>query len=483
MNFFPRNAALPLMLSAALFTGCATNPVTGKSELSLVPESQEILMGQEGAKSTVEAIGLVSSKPLQDYVSGLGQKLAATSERPELPWAFYVIDDPAVNAFAMPGGSIFITRGILSYMNSEAELVSVLGHEIGHVAAKHSVRQISRSQLAQVGLGVTSIMAPQLAGVTDLAAAGLGLLFLKFGRGDELQADDLGFQYTVQNGYDAREMASMFATLKRTETTTGSQRLPEWASTHPDPDNRIRKTDERVAALGKDLRGATVNRAEFLRKTDGLMFGENPRAGYFKGTAFYHPDLAFSLEFPNGWKTANQTDSVVGLSSAQDAVLALSLAGKDSADQAARTFATQQGIEATAPEPLSVHGLRAYTTSFRAQMQDGTSLRGMATFIEHADNTYRILGYTTTNLFSQYSNSIKETTLSFRRVTDAAVLNAKPAVVDLVTLPSAMTIERFYDRYPSSVPIETVAIINGVELGKTIAAGTLVKRVTGGNLP
>ena len=190
-----RNAAL-LALAA-----CATNPVTGRRELSLVSESQEVSMGQEAAKEVVGSIGPVPDSALQRYVSGLGTAMARTSERPGLPWSFVVIDDPMVNAFALPGGPIFVTRGILSHMNSEAQLVSVLGHEIGHITAKHSVQQMSQAQLAQLGLAAAVIARPGLAKFGNAASQGLGLLFLKFGRDDETQADGLGFRYMVNAGY------------------------------------------------------------------------------------------------------------------------------------------------------------------------------------------------------------------------------------------------------------------------------------------
>ena len=202
---FPAVSLVTMVLG---ITACATNPATGKREFTLVSESQEIAMGQDGAQSVLKESTVVPDSLLQVYVRTLGLSLAKTTERPEVPWSFIVLDDPVVNAFALPGGPIFITRGILTHMTSEAELVSVLGHEIGHVTARHSVRQMTNTQLAQVGLVAGSILSPRIAQFGDVAQAGLGLLFLKFGRGDELQADELGFKYALSNNYDVREMAS-----------------------------------------------------------------------------------------------------------------------------------------------------------------------------------------------------------------------------------------------------------------------------------
>ena len=181
---------------------CATNPVTGRRELSLVSESQEIAMGREYSAQVAQEMGVYPDSAVQAYASRLGREIAVTTERPKLPWTFTVMDDPQVNAFALPGGYIFITRGILTHMNSEAELASVLGHEIGHVTARHSVQQMTRQQLAQIGLMAGAIASDRIAQNLGMISQGLGVLFLKYGRDDESQADGLGFRYALTDGYD-----------------------------------------------------------------------------------------------------------------------------------------------------------------------------------------------------------------------------------------------------------------------------------------
>jgi len=190
------------LLLAALLTaaGCAINPATGKRQLSLIGESQEVAMGLEADGAIVAQMGLYGGDDLQDYVQGIGSKMAAVSERPQLDWTFRVVNDGAVNAFALPGGYIYITRGIMTHLNSEAELATVVGHEIGHVTARHSVNQMSKAQLTQMGLGVGMALSPELAQFGQYAETGLGLMFLKFGRDDERQSDDLGLRYMVKAG-------------------------------------------------------------------------------------------------------------------------------------------------------------------------------------------------------------------------------------------------------------------------------------------
>lgn len=462
----------PLLLLA--FAACATNPVTGKRELSLISEGDEVAMGRQAAQDVRQSMGLVPDSALQRYVSSLGQRLAAKSERPGLPWQFGVVEDPMVNAFALPGGPVFITRGILSHMNSEAQLVSVLGHEIGHITAKHSVSQISKAQLAQLGLGVAMIARPELQRFGNLAGQGLGLLFLKFGRDDEMQADELGFRYMVSTGYQPAEMAEMFQTLQR----LGGERegrIPEWMSTHPDPGNRVQQTMQRIAATTLPG-GLQVDRDRFLQATEGLVFGENPRLGFFEGAAFLHPDLRFRFDFPAGWKTQNQSSQVVGISPQQDAIVVLTLAGATAPAQALQQFLGQQGIQSRGTSAAPINGLPAALGGFVAQTQEGT-LGGWVAFVQLDGTTYRLLGYTPAPRASAYDAVLRQAVSSFRRLTDAAALAVKPARLRLVRTPRPMTIEEFQRDFPSTIPVAQLALINGVEPTTRLPAGMLVKRV------
>src|SRR5690606_471691 len=315
-----------LLATTLLFAACVRNPATGQRQFSLISEAQEIQMGREYDAQIVASLGLYPDTALQRYVQELGSRLAATSERPHLPWTFRVLDDPVVNAFALPGGYIYVTRGILAYLGSEAELASVLGHEIGHVTARHSVSRMSTQQLAQLGLAVGVLLRPELESVAGLANAGLSVLFLKYSRDDERQSDDLGLRYMRRGGYDPREMADVFAMLESVSSAEGGGRVPEWLSTHPDPGNRRDRIERQVAALPPDSQSGRVERESFLRRLNGLVFGDNPREGFFRGNEFLHPELAFRFSFPAGWSTSNQKSAVVAVSPNQDAVVQITLA-------------------------------------------------------------------------------------------------------------------------------------------------------------
>lgn len=462
-------------VAAALLAACATNPVTGERELSLVSREEEIALGKQAAEQVVQSIGKYPDPELQGYVEAIGNRMAAKSERPDLPWSFTVLDDPSVNAFALPGGPVFVTRGILSHMNSEAELASVLGHEIGHITARHSVSQLSKAQLAQLGLGLGMIFSEDLRQYGQLAGVGLQLVFLKFGRDAERQSDELGFKYMVEQGYDPREMADVFRTLERASAREGGGRLPEWLSTHPDPGNRAEKAADRAATV-KDLESRRVERAEYLAHLGGMVFGENPRQGFFQGNAFLHPDLRFRLEFPEGWKTANTPGAVVAQSPQQDAVVQLTLAGKISPEQARERFFAQEGVK-----PLAL-GAGGATGAFEAQTQQG-ALRGLVSFVSHAGTTFQLVGFTPAGKLDAYAPAFQRSFATFGPLTDPAALAVKPARIDLVRVPRDMTIEEFAARYPSTVPVEVLAIVNGVAGDEKLRAGQLAKRVAGGTIP
>ena len=464
-----RGPVLALSLAA-----CATNPVTGKRELSLVSESDEIALGQQGKADVIASIGVVGDSALQRYVASLGLNIARHSERPNLPWSYIVVDDAAINAFALPGGPIFVTRGILGYMTSEAQLVSVLGHETGHITAKHQVHQMSQAQLTQLAVGVGMVIRPELQQFGDLFGTGLSLMFMKFSRDDETQADELGFRYMTQAGYDPTEMTAMFRILQRLgESSEG--RVPSWMSTHPDPGDRVQRTQQRIAAATLPA-GLKTERDAFLQRIDGVVFGEDPRNGFFTGTVFLHPTLKFRFDFPSGWKTQNQASQVVGLSAQQDAVILLTLAGQAAPASALTQFLSQQGMSGQRLNTSSINGLPAAVGSFTAQTEQG-AVAGYVAFVNLDGSTYRLIGYTPAAAISGYSTVFQRAISSFQRLTDPQALSVRPERVRIVRLPSAMTLAQFNSSYPSVVPIGTLAVINGVEATTTLPAGTMVKRV------
>lgn len=463
-------------LALATAAGCSTNPATGAKELNLVSESQEIAMGMQAAQQTKAEIGPYQDSVVQQYVSRLGLQLAAKSERPQLPWAFTVVDDPQVNAFALPGGFIFVTRGILGNMNSEAELAGVLGHEIGHVTARHSAVQMSRAQLAQLGLGLGTVLRPDLAPYANVASTGLQLLFLKYTRDDETQADMLGFRYSLRAGYDPHAMLNLFSMLQGVESSSGQERLPAWAITHPYPENRLAHTQQMLDSARTDYAGLTWDRDAYLHMIDGMVYGQDPRQGYFEGVTFYHPELKFQAAYPTGWQTNNGFSAVTGLAEQQDGLVQLQLGGTEPIETQLTTFLSQEGVSGGAAVGSSLNRLPSAAAQFTAQLEQGP-VQGLVAFISYGGRTYRLMGLANANQWAGYSPLIRAWIGSFHALTDGAKLNVKPNRIHLVRLNKAMTLTAFNSRYPSVVPIEQVALMNGVSVTESLASGRFVKQV------
>lgn len=266
-----------LLISAPLLGGCTLNPATGSHQLNFYGEESEIEMGREADAEIVATVGLYDDPLLQDYVQDLGMEIAAASERPGLPWSFKLLDDSSVNAFALPGGYVYVTRGLMTHLDSEAELAATIGHEVGHVTARHGVNQRSKQILAAVGLEVAAILDDDIAAWAFAGHLGLGLLFLQHGRDDERQADDLGLRYAMRAGYDPRQMSELFGVLEAVSKVEGAGRLPTWLATHPDPGARRKRVEDQVAKMKISDANANpprIERDSYLERLDGMVFGD-----------------------------------------------------------------------------------------------------------------------------------------------------------------------------------------------------------------
>jgi predicted Zn-dependent protease len=356
----------------------------------------------------------------------------------------------------------------------------VLGHEIGHITARHSVEQISKAQLAQVGLGVGMILSEDVRQFGQLAGVGLQLAFLKFGRDAERQADELGFKYMTAQSYDPREMANVFTTLARASLARGEGgKLPEWLSTHPDPENRAEKASERAAQVKNPA--LKVDRDEYLAHLEGMKFGEDPRQGFFQGNAFLHPDMQFKLDFPAGWQKANTAAAVMAQSPKKDAIIQLAVAGKESPEEAAKKFFSQKGVK---PASLAgaTTGLPPNTRYFEAQTEQG-QLGGLVSFFSHRGVTLGVLAYTEAKSVGAYAPAFQAAAASFGPLTDPSALAVQPAKIQLVKVPRDMTVSEFNAQFPSTASVETVALVNGIDKDGRLKAGRTAKRIVGGVLP
>ena len=286
------------LIATVLLSACATNPATGKRQISFMSEEKEIAMGRQLDAQVRQEMGLYENDELQRYVQDLGMQIAQRSERPNLPWSFAIVDSPAVNAFALPGGFIYVTRGILPYLDNEAQLVGVLGHEIGHVTARHSAAQYTRGMGTSLGVLVGSIFVPEIAPFADLAEVGAGMVFMKFGRDDELQADALGAQYTAQGGWDPEQVPAFLTTLARISEASDRNGVPNWLSTHPEPGARVGEAQPVAESLASTT-ATERNRDHYLDQIDGIVVGDSPQDGIVRGNAFLHPARSGTVQPPS----------------------------------------------------------------------------------------------------------------------------------------------------------------------------------------
>jgi predicted Zn-dependent protease len=474
--------SLRVLLFAVVVAGCATNPATGRRQLMLMSEAQEIQIGRETDAEIRKQMGVYQDQQIQQYVSRVGQRLARTAHRPNLPWTFTVVDEPAVNAFALPGGFVYLTRGILPFLRDEAELAAVLGHEVGHVDARHSAEQYSKQQLAGGGLLVASVLAPEYG---NLIGAGGGLaaqmVLLKYGRDAELESDQLGVRYSAANGWEPRAMQGLLGTLARLDEAQGSRRgVPNWALTHPPAADRVTKIQEAVTTTRVAGTPAT-NRAEFERVLDGVVFGDSREKGIVRGSEFVHPVLRFSLRFPNGWEIANTNEQVAAIEREGGRVaMVLELAPNGgSVEQTARTTMTKAGLREANGERTRINGLDAYVGTYEG-VSGSTRIGVRAAHIRSGQQTYLIAGLAPVSDFSRVARQFDASLQSFRPMSADEAARIQPNRVDFYTVRSGETWDSIAQRAGGAIKPSTLAIMNGQEPGAPPRAGTRIRIVTGG---
>lgn len=336
------NKTLPILLITCFtltFTGCARNPVSGQQDFVMMSESQEISLGRNADVDVRKQYKVYDNPALQNYVNRVGQAVAKNSHRPNLNYHFTVLDSPEINAFALPGGYIYITRGIMAYLNSEAELAAVLGHEVGHVTARHGVRQQSASQATGIGISLASIFVPGLStqAGSDIANLLSGALLSGYGRDHELEADRLGAQYLARTSYDPQAMIRVVGVLKNQELFDAElakqegrepRRYHGTFATHPDNDTRFRQVVGEASHLKVD--NPLEGKPEYQRQTAGLAFNDSVDEGVVRGSRFTHRDLGIALDFPPQWNIKNSPSQLIAINPTNDAALELKVDGKPS---------------------------------------------------------------------------------------------------------------------------------------------------------
>ncbi|MFO7542709.1 MAG: M48 family metalloprotease [Thiobacillus sp.] len=426
-----------IVLGAVALTHCAQNPVTGDKNFVLMSEEQEIQMGAQAHKDVLKEYAALENPALQAYVNEVGQALAAKSHRPNLKWHFTVVDSPDVNAFALPGGYVYITRGIMAYLNSEAELAGVVGHEIGHVTARHGVRQQSASTAAGLGAILGSILVP---GMGNQAGASLLQTLAQawtagYGREHELESDRLGAEYLAKTGYNPQAMIEVIGVLKDQELFAAEQakrdgRQPRTYhgtfESHPSNDARLQQV---VGEASKyTVAHPREGRDTFLEKMNGVYFGDSPDQGVVRGNALLHEQLGLSLQFPPGWRVQNRPDRVMATSPKGDALVELQQGPKN--DRPLDTL--QKGLKLDAGARYDSGSLSGYPAAFAAGAQQGKPVVVAAVVFNGVQ--YLIAGMTKDKpTYDRERSTLRSAINSFGAITPAQRQAARPYVLRLIT--------------------------------------------------
>jgi predicted Zn-dependent protease len=466
-------------------SACAMNPATGRRQFSLMSEAQEVAIGRDMDAEVRREMGLYADRDLEQYVSSIGQTLAQNSERGNLAWHFAVVDMPVINAFALPGGYIYLTRGILPFLDDEAQLAGVLGHEIGHVTARHAAQQYSRATGAQLGLIVGSIFVPAARPFGDLAASGLGLLFLKYGRGDELEADALGVRYAARSGWNPEGVAGMLRTLDRIEAGSEGKGVPNWLSTHPAPADRVERVRDAIerAAVPVTPR-LTADRNDYLRRIDGIIYGDNPEQGVVRGRRFLHAGLRFALDFPQSWNIDNSPSQVVAKRPNANVFILMQLVerpvGRDIEAIALNTM-NQAGLQPTEGRRTTINGLDAFVATYQGTLEDLGRVAVHAAHIVHGKNIFMVAGIAPIDLFGAADRDFMASIDSFQPITAAQAEAIHPNRIDLYTARAGDTWPSIAERAgEGTIKPATLAIMNGHSAGDQPRAGERLKIVVGG---
>jgi len=453
--------ALVAISSVFGISGCVTNPVTGKKQFGVMGEEREKALGASYNPQVLSQFGIYKDAKLGNFLTQKGTAMARVSHRPNLPFKFQLVDSPVVNAFAVPGGYVYFTRGIMA--------------EIGHVTARHGAQQQRDRMLGQLGLLVGAIAFPrEFQQFGELAQNGLGLLFLKHGRDDESQSDKLGVAYSTTVGYDAREMGGFFKTINRLSGDGG--RVPTFMSTHPDPLDRYAKVNAMAKEAQAKMPGKkfSVNRDSYLRRLEGLMYGEDPNQGYVQSNNFYHPQLKFQFPVPANWKLVNTPSQVQMAPSDGKAMIIMSLASEKNLEQAAQAAIQNNQLTLERKDNIRINGMPAIAmvSNQAQQLQVATYL------IQYNNLIYKFHGMAKPADFGRYFGTFKQTFGKFDTLTDPSKLNVKPERVKIKTITGTKTLQKALNEngIPSSRHKE-MAILNGMELGTQLKSGTLIKVV------
>lgn len=456
------------LLSTLLLVACGTqvvNPVSGRTERTVMTEEQEIAEGRKEHQQVLAEYGAYANPRLQAYVNEVGQKLARQSHRSALQWTFTVLDSPEVNAFALPGGYVYITRGIMAYLDSEAELAAVIGHEIGHVTARHGVRQQSTATVAGLGAMLGSILVPGLnnqGGATLMQSMAYSIT-AGYGREHELQSDRLGAQYLAQAGYAPQAMIDLVGVLKNQELFDAElakkegrepRRYHGTFATHPSNDERLKQVVREADRY--TIKNPRDGRSAYLQRIAGVVFGDSAEQGVIRNNALLHEKLGFGMQFPIGWRVQNQVSRVVAVSPQNDALIELRPGPKNE-----RSMETLQNLKLDPGARYVAGNINGFPASFAAGALQGKPLLVSAVVSNGAQ--YLIAGLSRdANAYNQHRDTLKDAINSFHALTPAQRAAARPYRIRLVSAQAGTSMSKLASSSPLENAVAQLRLLNGL---------------------
>lgn len=482
----PGKPLILLVISFWMLSGCAVNPVTGKKQISFLSEKDEIALGAESDPAVVAQFGLYEDEKLQAFIERYGQEMAAISHRPHLQFHFKILDSPVVNAFAVPGGYVYFTRGIMAHFNNEAEFAGVLGHEIGHITARHGAQQQTKATLAQIGYIGGLAISKELRAFANETDYAMQLLFLKFSRDDESQSDRLGAEYSTKIGFDAHEMAHFFKTLEKLSHSEDGEEIPDFMSTHPNPGNRYEKVNEHADEWQAKvvLPSYKVNRESYMELIDGIVYGEDPRQGYVESNVFYHPELKFKFPVPEAWDLVNSPTEVQIAPKDGKAMLSVTATKSNSLQQTADTVAANYQLAVSSSKQVTINGLKALEVMSSITQQDpntgaSSTLSIKSMYIDYGELIYIFHGFALSPDFNKYVTTFDQVMYGFNELKDQSKINVKPDRINVVKATKSGTLTDVLNSFnmPSARHKE-LSILNGINLNDQVEQGTSLKIIS-----
>lgn len=487
-----RNACL-IFLSALLLTFCVVqrSPVTGDKRAYGYSWEKELKIGKQADKQIQQQYGVYQDEELQQYVKKVGQSVLEKSHmrREDTPkkyrqteFHFRVLNSETPNAFALPGGYVYVTRGLLAHLENEAQLAVVLGHEIGHVAARHSSQRAFEQQVGQLALIGGAVAGQELLGIPggnilNAGSQAAKFLFLSYSRDDERESDRLGVEYAAMDNYKAAQGAGFFSALKRISKQSG-QSIPDWQSTHPDPSEREKTIPDLAQKWEEKGYEQTIEDTDqFMQMIDGIVYGKNPREGFTRDGMFYHPDLAFQFPYPRNWQLINQASVVQIINKDKNAIIQFQIDSKNNTPRASvNEYLNQEGVTGISGNETSAHGLNAYEATAKAKTKEGAQVKFYLYSVEYDGNIYRFISYTLAEQFDQYRRQFVEASNEFRRLSDRSILNIQPARLQVYRTDRSGSFDSFVpNNLPMDITEQDVAITNQVQLNERISSGKWIK--------